>query len=280
MRAVGTSVDPNSYGGLLMIGFVLALGCLLARSTIAPRWVCVAALALTGAALLLTYSRGAWVGAFIGGLVLVAVRRPRWLLPGALIGGAAVTLGVGSAFIERLWLGFTLQDPATRLRLDEYRNAWAIIRLHPWFGVGFGDAPSIKLQAGVSSIYLTILERAGLVGLAAFLLATCVILGKSIPLIKEQSLVGDIALASTAALIAALTTGLVDHYFFNPSFAHMAALFWILAGLLVALQWEHGVGRRSFQRSGHTVRSSSMIRSARADSNNRTRGHPHGSRQT
>jgi hypothetical protein len=29
--------------------------------------------------------------------------------------------------------------------------------------------------------------------------------------------------------------GLVDHYFFNIRFAHMAALFWTLAGLLVAL---------------------------------------------
>jgi hypothetical protein len=38
-----------------------------------------------------------------------------------------------------------------------------------------------------------------------------------------------------AALVAMLTVGLVDHYFFNIRFPHMAALFWIVGGLIVAL---------------------------------------------
>src|SRR5690606_11955870 len=97
--------------------------------------------------------------------------RRRWLLPPlGLAGLAGIALGLGSGFVERLWLGFTLQDPATKLRLQEYQNALAIIRRHPWFGVGFGDAGSIDLQEGVSSTYLTIASIGGLVGLALFLL--------------------------------------------------------------------------------------------------------------
>ena len=37
MRAVGTSVDPNSFGGLLMVGFVLAAGQLVSRPVSAGR---------------------------------------------------------------------------------------------------------------------------------------------------------------------------------------------------------------------------------------------------
>lgn len=238
MRAVGTAVDPNSFGGLLMVGFMLAAGALLVGPRIAPRWLACGALGLNGAAMLLTYSRGAWVGAFAGLLVLLWFLDRRWLVPLGVLGVAGLAFGIGSGFVERLWLGFTLQDPATRLRLQEYENAIAIIREHPWFGVGFGDAPSIELQVGVSSIYLTIAEQAGLVGLAVVLATVCAVLWRplSVAWQREQSPEErPLVVVVLAAFGAALVVGLVDHYFFNIRFAHMAALFWTLAGLLVAL---------------------------------------------
>ncbi|HEX5165923.1 MAG TPA: O-antigen ligase family protein [Thermomicrobiales bacterium] len=245
MRAVGTSVDPNSFGGLLMIGFVLAAGQLLVRNRTIPAWLAGSAAAVCGLAMLLTYSRGAWVGAFAGLVVIVVLRRPWLLLPIGGLGVAAVALGLGAGFIERLWLGFTLQDPATKLRLDEYRNALAIIREHPWFGVGFGDAGSIELQAGVSSIYLTIAERAGLVGLACFMVVAGVIAWRGLRSSwkDDRSEDTDLTLCLTAAFVAALVVGLVDHYFFNPQFPHMAAIFWILAGGIAAIASPVGYAR-------------------------------------
>jgi polysaccharide biosynthesis protein PslJ len=232
MRAVGTSVDPNSYGGLLMIGFVLAAGQLVVRRRTLPPGVSLAACAVIAPALALTYSRGAWMGALAGLFVVVALRRPRWLVPSALFGIAAIAAGVGSGFVERLWLGFTLQDPATKLRISEYENAWRIIQQHPWFGVGFGDAGSIELQAGVSSTYLTIAERAGLIGLAMFVVTVGIIFWRGLRAGWRETTdeATDMTLCWTAALVAALTVGLVDHYFFNPPFAHMATLFWLVAG--------------------------------------------------
>lgn len=237
MRAVGSSIDPNSFGGLLMVGFVLAVGQLLARRRALPVWLAGGATAFTAATLLLTYSRGAWVGAFAGVALIIAARRPRWIPALGALGVAGVAAGLGSGFVERLWLGFTLQDPATKLRLAEYRNAWAIIRRYPLFGVGFGNAPSLDLQTGVSSIYLLIAEQAGLLGLAAFLIVVGVILWRGVRafVARRDGPDGDLLLGFGAALVAALTTGLVDHYFFNPRFAHMAALFWIVAGALAAL---------------------------------------------
>jgi polysaccharide biosynthesis protein PslJ len=247
MRAVGTGVDPNSFGGLLMVGFVLAVGQLLVRGRTLPLWAATGIAVVSGLAMLLTYSRGAWVGAMAGVGLIVLLRRPWLALPIGALGVVAVSLGVGAGFVQRLWLGFTLQDPATRLRLAEYRNAWEIIRRHPWFGVGFGDAPSIELQAGVSSIYLTIAERAGLIGLTMFLAAVGVIFWRGLraSTASHSDARADLAVCFTGALAAALTVGLVDHYFFNPQFPHMATLLWIIAGVIVALtRMQDGALRR------------------------------------
>ena len=236
MRAVGTGVDPNSFGGLLMVGVVLAGSQLLVQRRSVPVWLAVGSFTLLAPALLLTYSRGAWLGALCG-LGLVCLLRRAWLLAPVAAGGVAlIAVGVGASFMQRLWLGFTLQDPATKLRMDEYRNAWAIIQEHVWFGVGFGDAPSIELQAGVSSIYLTIAERAGALGVLVFLLAVVPLTVRALwstrRVLDEAT---DLRLSVVAALTACLAVGVVDHYFFNPQFAHMAALFWMLVALVFVL---------------------------------------------
>ncbi|HUG16280.1 MAG TPA: O-antigen ligase family protein [Thermomicrobiales bacterium] len=237
MRAVGTGVDPNSFGGLMMVGFVLAVSQLLVRHRSVPIWLTTGVSILTCAAMLLTYSRGAWMGALAGVGLVILLRRPLLVLPAVGLGALGLAAGVGSGFVTRLWLGFTLQDPATRLRLAEYRNAWDIIQRHPWFGVGFGDAPTIDLQVGVSSVYLTIAERAGFIGLLVFVVALGVVGwgGLRSSASSEHDATTDLALTFTAALAATLTVGLVDHYFFNPQFPHMAALLWIVAGTIVSI---------------------------------------------
>ncbi len=245
MRAVGTAVDPNSFGGLLMIGFVLSAGQFVVNHRSMPRLLAGASTAVCGLALLLTYSRGAWVGAATGVTIVLLLRKPRLLIPLGGLGAMFVALGFGAGFVQRLWLGFTLQDPATKLRIDEYRNAMAIIREHPWFGVGFGDAPSIELQAGVSSIYLTIAERAGLIGLTVFLITVGAIVWRGLATAWKAAGTedDDLILCFTAAFSAALVVGLVDHYFFNPQFPHMAALFWTLAAMIVAMTASRGYER-------------------------------------
>lgn len=237
MRLVSTSVDPNSFGGLLAVIFVLAGSQVIARHRVVPRWLTVPTAALTGAAMLFTQSRGAWVGAAAGLAVVAVLRYRRLFIPMALGAAAVPALGIGAHFIDRFAQAVRLQDPATKLRLSEYQNALAIIRQHPFFGVGFGQAPSVEPQTGVSSIYLTIAEQTGFLGVVLFLLAVGSILLAGFRYWRERrdSPEGDLSLTLLAALGSALTVGLVDHYFFNISFPHMAALFWILSGLALAL---------------------------------------------
>jgi hypothetical protein len=48
---------------------------------------------------------------------------------------------------------------------------------------------------------------------------------------EQWSVVDSALLGCTAALAGAAVVGIADHYYFNIQFPHMAALFWLTAGL-------------------------------------------------
>jgi hypothetical protein len=245
-RAVGTQVDPNSFGGLLVVIAVLTGVALLAGRPVLPRWLLGGLFLVDMAALVLTNSRSALVGVLAAGALVATLRYRRlwvWGVAGTL---AIALLGLGSGYFARLASGLRFEDQASLMRLAEYRNAIDIIGRYPAFGVGFGTAGELDLTTGVSSIYLTVAERAGLLGLALFLVAVFVLLVAALPAVRRSAArSGDphdrdwpsldtALLGGTTALFGTLAVGLVDHYYFNIEFPHMAALFWLVAGTVMA----------------------------------------------
>ncbi len=271
LRAISTSIDPNVFGVMLMLAVVLALSQILAPRPALDRRLLVGLLAVILVALLLSYSRGSWVGALAGVLVIVTLRYRRlWVIValGVALAALAVLPSVGTlpglgSFFAHLQSGFEARDQAAAMRLGEYKDAFRLISQYPWFGVGFGVAPDVDLYIGVSSIYLLLAEQIGLVGLAAYLLAVGAVLYRGLrPLLLDlpalrtirigrlqmggpraapraeaapsvDPAVESLLLGTTAALIAALTAGVFDHHLVNLRFPHVVALFWLLAGLTV-----------------------------------------------
>ncbi|HZG67669.1 MAG TPA: O-antigen ligase family protein, partial [Herpetosiphonaceae bacterium] len=239
-RAIGTSVDPNSFGGMLALICAFAAAQLWARRPLFPRPVLAAIAGTIALCTFLTYSRAALGGLFVAAIFLAIVRERRlWYLIGAalLLGAVAVFgLGLGEQFVERVSEGIRFEDQANQMRLAEFRNAIAIIRRYPLFGVGFGAGPELGLITGVSSIYLAMAERIGLLGLGTFLALMAMFFIRTIPRLaalddERQSWL----LGVQSGLIAALAVGLLDHYYFNIEFSHMVALFWGLLGFGVAI---------------------------------------------
>jgi O-antigen ligase len=239
-RAIGTSVDPNSFGGMLALICAFSIAQLWARQPLLPRkiiWPGAAAMALC---VVLTFSRAA-LGGLVIATVLVAIlgnRRLWYLLAGgagaALVG--IIVLGSGGEIVQRLIEGIQFRDQANLMRLAEYRNALTIIQHYPIFGVGFGNGPELGLITGVSSIYLAMAERIGLLGLGTFI----AIMGtffvrmvrglRTLDAERQSWLLGVLA-----SLASALAGGLLDHYYFNIEFSHMVALFWAMVGIGVAI---------------------------------------------
>jgi hypothetical protein len=236
LRAIGTSVDPNVFGGTLMLALVVTLVQWASPRPVLPKLLLLLLAIPTAAGVLLSLSRASWLGLSLGLLLIGALRYRRILVLGALAGLAVLVSPVGQAFITRFVSGFSTADPATAFRVGEYANALTLLTRYPVLGIGFGASPDIDVTAGVSSVYLLVGEQTGMLGLIVFalaLFATWVIGVSHLTRMRDQRLQG-VRAAFLAAFSAALVTGLLDHYFANQDFPHAVALFWLYAAVLVS----------------------------------------------
>jgi polysaccharide biosynthesis protein PslJ len=243
LRAIGTSVDPNVFGGTLMLALALMVVQWAAPRPVLPRALLLVLMVPTAAGLLLSLSRASWLGLALGLLLIGALRYRSILVVGAVVAVALLAAPVGQEVVGRFVSGFSTADRATAFRVGEYSNAFTLLQRYPLLGIGFGSSPDIDVTAGVSSVYLLVAEQTGLVGLTLYvsaLFATWWIglkglrVGVQTGQIQQEQLRG-LQAAFLAALSGALVAGLLDHYFANQAFPHAVALFWLYGAALVAL---------------------------------------------
>jgi O-antigen ligase len=237
LRAIGTSVDPNVFGGSLMLAMGLLAMQWASRERLVGRPLLLLLALPTLSGLLLSLSRASWVGLAVGVLLVGSLRYRHVWIVALLALGLLLALPLGQAAIERFVGGFSSADPATALRLGEYRNALTLLQRYPLTGIGFGASPDIDVTAGVSSVYLLVGEQTGLIGLAAYLavlIATLLAGLKGLRLAYQDEPLYGVLAGALAAYIGALAAGFADHYFANQAFPHAVALFWLYAAVLVA----------------------------------------------
>lgn len=235
LRAIGTSVDPNVFGALLLVTGTLALAWLLAARGAARRWLAVAVLAIVYA-LLLSLSRGSWVGFAVAVAVLglAGYRRLFLVVPAVLLPAVVLFSGQLARYVEHFLKAVYAQDQATGMRLGEYKDAINLIQQNPWLGVGFGAAPSGDLYLGVSSTYLLIGEEMGITGLLVYLITLGTVIAVGLRGVRRASPAArPIALACLAAFAGVIVSATFDHHYFNLRYQHVSALFWMLAALVV-----------------------------------------------
>jgi O-antigen ligase len=236
MRAIGTAIDPNVLGGMMILVAALAAPQLAAEVTVLPRPLVWAMMGTAVAALYLTYSRSALLGlaAVLALLALLKYRRLVWI--GALGLILLFVLPQTQAYVARLLEGFAGQDLATQMRFGEYKDALTLIRRYPVFGVGFTGVPDIDLYLGVSMLYLILASNMGIVGLVAFV----AVIASFFALVMHSWRKGfnpqlePIVLGAAGAVAGALVSGIFDHYWFNLTYPHMTVLFWLYLGLATA----------------------------------------------
>jgi putative inorganic carbon (HCO3(-)) transporter len=243
-RAFGSFGQPNPFAGFVGICLMLGLGItwgaltdtltsrasILSGETVVKRakgarsvsalWQTVVYAVLTallGAALLASWSRGAWMGVAAAGVVM-ALFLPRRLRTGLLVVGVLVALVVGlwasgrlpTAIVERVMGGLTRDlsplsagAPASVAdvrgvdigdanyaeieRLAHWQAAVNMALAHPWLGVGFGNYaaayPAYALMnwpeplGHAHNYLLNLLAETGLIGLAAYIVLWVAILG-------------------------------------------------------------------------------------------------------
>ncbi len=236
MRAIGTAVDPNVLGGMMILVAGLLAPQLFARIPIWPRWLTLLMLLTASLALYLTYSRSALVG-LATSVGLLAVLKYRKLIPLGILGGLLLLLlPQTQEYVARFQEGLMGQDLATQMRFGEYKDALTLISRYPLFGVGFTGVPDIDLYLGVSMLYLIIAENMGLIGLLIFLAIMVGFFSMVVSSWRRGYPPGleAILLGLAGAVAGALVSGIFDHYWFNMTYPHMTVLLWLYMGLATA----------------------------------------------
>ncbi len=221
-RATGLLVDPNVLGVTLAMVLPFAMvGCTGSARRFALQ---ATAIGLIAAALMLTLSRGAWVGAAVAGLVVIASTRPRLGAGLALAGALGLIVPWPGGLGEAIRTAVVQRDLSDALRLGELQEATRVIGRYPWFGVGYGASPDVDMFVGVSNTWLWIAERAGVLAAATALGVVVATMLRAVRSIGSDPL----ARACVAGLAALLAASMVDHHL--ASFQHLAVLGGALLG--------------------------------------------------
>lgn len=249
-RASGTIGHPNMLGYYYEMLIPLMLALALAAGSGRARILYGAAAAFGFAGIIMTLSRGAWVGLPVS-LSIVAVgmihkRRLTW----SMLRGAALVIMAGavvlSIFLPTIHKRLTHTDyTSAQSRIPLNRATLSLVEQYPVFGVGLNNFQEVfkgydrtgysRRFAGYSHIvhnlYLFVLAEVGVVGFAAFIaffaacLLTAVLSAPRAPPPRRAILIGV-----GSGLVAHLIHGLFDPGF-KASFG-VSTLVAVLVGLV------------------------------------------------
>ena len=270
MRAYGTFEQPNPYAGYLGLTLPVAVGLVIAwmvpmRERVSPRWLVWAGGtgALMVLALVMSWSRGAWLGmAAAAGVMLLAVaaRSGRAIIA---VGGLIVVLAylmlagsltlLPSSLVQRFsdftpYLGVvdvrgvevTDANFAVLERMAHWQSAIAMWTDHPWLGVGIGNYgvqyPNYALPLWPNPLghahnyYLNIGAEAGLAGLISYLILWGAALVQSWQAVRRTwNWTWGIALGVLGVLVHLSVHNIFDNLFVHAMYLQAAILLGMIA---------------------------------------------------
>lgn len=231
-RMASPWVHPNLTGGVLALFIPLAL--LYGWTRKGWRRALGLSVAILGCAgLLFSISRGAIMSL---ALVLLWLTYKRTPYSGRILG-----LGVafGAALVmfypplqERLLTMFSTTNASTEVRFLEYEMFPEAMLRYP-LGIGFKVDPPVPGDGllGISNLWLNFIYKIGIPGMLLFIAITVLWWREVRPqgAIRHISADNAVWVGSTAGVLAAILTGIFDHYY---SFTYvLIGLFWLMMGL-------------------------------------------------
>lgn len=248
-RVAGTLGHPNVLGRFLATNLPLLAAGIIAAPGRWRRWLAAAALLMGAMALILSYSRSAWISAMaVVPLVWLFVGRERWGVGRALMASLAamvISLAIVAPMAGDVWRRLVEEDyGAAWSRIPQYQVATNMIAAHPVNGVGLNnythsmqefDNTAIKitqrLRTPVHNLWLLMTAELGFPATALFIGWLCGVLASGWRALRSAHQWRRCwALGALGALGAVLI-----HGSFNPLYALSHEPLMLLAGLLVVL---------------------------------------------
>jgi O-antigen ligase len=237
LRSYGTFSHPNVFAGYLLFAIFF---CIYYWKTEKQIFTCL--LVILGAALILTFSRSAFLALFVSLVLYYSLAKIRlsWkYLIGILfvVGLFIVLFNLSPVLISRFLIGDANSLNERGLFYDIGKKMF----LDNWFGIGAGnftqamqtyvDVKILPWQfQPVHNIFVLVLNEIGIWGFAAFSGLFIYIGFYLLKLMKKENIDKRFVAILLALLLAIVVIGLFDHYFI--SLYQGQALFWLYLGLI------------------------------------------------
>ncbi|WP_167389507.1 O-antigen ligase family protein [Brevibacterium antiquum] len=252
-RAVGVFTDPNQLGTFSAVLLMIAW----AQALVARNWpiriLAILCAVLSAVNLVVSFSRGAWLGAFAGALLLMVLTVKyyrKWTLR---IVALATVVGIPAFLIAappesslvtgRLLSIFEPGSNPNDNRPFIYREAYRQIQEHPVLGQGPGSFSPTSLLAertGMAvdavhahNLFLQVAAEAGVVAAALLVMFAAVLAQQTWKMWTEvPRYEAAMGMGLVSALLSVLVQGMVDYTLGNPI---LYFLVWIVLGALFAV---------------------------------------------
>lgn len=247
MRVFSTLANPNVLGEyLLLVLPVSAVFFLKDKTRSLSKWVYLAVTALIFLCLILTQSRGCWLGFMLSAAIFVTFYEGKWwgFVPLVL---CILPFVIPQTVVDRLSSIGDMGDSSTSYRVYIWMGAIGMLKHYIAGGIGMGETafnhvyPFFSYNAIIAphshNTYLQLLVEGGIPALAVFLAVITVYLKNTRRVYRERdkkSQTSAMALALGAGVCGFLLQSMFDYTFYNY---RVMAVFFMILGITMSMKY-------------------------------------------
>ncbi|MCL2588750.1 MAG: O-antigen ligase family protein [Oscillospiraceae bacterium] len=246
-RVVGTLANPNVLGTYFLLVLPLTFAGLLISRTNQGRLYFLGCAGIMCLCLVLTFSRGAYLGILFAAAVFALLLDRRFIVPG-ILAVIVIFLAMPEAIIHRFFSIGDLTDTSTSYRVFIWLGTISMLRDYWFSGVGPGEAawdmvyPAYSFATIIAphshNLFLQITVDAGAPGLLVFLAVIYQYLKASFAALrrKVQGAQRFLVIAGISAVVGFLVMSMTDYTFYN---FRVLLFFWaVLAVGVIATRYD------------------------------------------
>ena len=253
MRVYSTLGNPNVLGEYLLLVLPVSLVFFLKdKAKSLSKWVYLAITGVLFLCLILTQSRGCWLGLMVSAALFVTFYEGRWWAFVPLV-ICAMPFVLPQTIIDRMLSVGNMEDSSTSYRVSIWMGAMGLLRHYFAGGIGMGEGafsevyPLFSYNAIIAphshNTYLQLLVEGGIPALAVFI-AVIVVYYKNTHTVfrmrSKKSLSSSMILAIGAGIAGFLLQSMFDYTFYNY---RVMAIFFMLIAIAVSFRYISGSER-------------------------------------
>jgi len=196
-RIRGLTTHYMTFAGWTLVVVMLLVGDMLFHRDRRRLWWTAPGVVFGVVAIVLSYTRNAWVGLVVAVALAVTIVRPRLLLLGPIV-ALGVTLLLPLPLVDRIVAIVDLEDPSNHDRVCMAQSGLEMVSDRPLFGLGLGQVQARysdyrrpdSIRERIPHLHSNVVQIAGergLAGLAVYLAILSVFFARVITLLRRSS---------------------------------------------------------------------------------------------